>query len=124
MNRKHFSLLFVNLFLVGILAACSGGGTQTAPELSPPAISLEIKGNECPSLEAQVGMQVAWTNRDNVDRVLVLERTDNNGVLIDSGGTDLLQPGGTYSITLIEPGQYTYYCSEDRGVFGTITVLP
>ena len=86
--------------------------------------SLEIKGNECPSLEAQVGMQVAWTNRDNVDHILVLERTDDNGVLIDSGGTDLLQPGSTYSITLIEPGQYTYYCSEDRAVFGTITVLP
>ena len=124
MNRKHLSLLFVTLFLSGILVACSGEGTQPAPALTPPAISLEIKGNECPSLEAQVGMQVAWTNRDNVDHILVLERTDDNGVLIDSGGTDLLQPGSTYSITLIEPGQYTYYCSEDRAVFGTITVLP
>lgn len=124
MHRKHFSLLFVTLFLAGILAACSSGDTQPAPVLTPPAISLEIKGNECPSLEAQVGMQVAWTNQDNVDHVLVLERTDENGVLIDSAGTDLLQPGSTYSITLIEPGQYTYYCSKDHAAFGTITVLP
>ena len=107
MNRKHFSLLFVTLFLAGILIACSDGGTQPASVLSPPTISLDITGDDCPSLETQVGMQVAWTNQDNVDHTIMLERTDENGVLIDSVGTDLLQPGSTFSITLIEPGRYT-----------------
>ena len=124
MNRKHFSLLFVTLFLAGILIACSSRGTQPAPVLTPPAISLEIKGNECPSLEVQAGMQITWTNSDTVDHVLVLERQGENGASIASGGTDLLQPGDTFSITLIDPGQYTYYCAEDQTVFGTITVLP
>ncbi len=45
--------------------------------------------------------------RDNVDLVLWLERKDKNGVLVDAGGTDLLQPGTTFSITLTELGQYT-----------------
>lgn len=124
MHRKHFSLLFVTLFLAGILVACSGGDTQPVQALTPPAISLEIKGNECPSLEVQAGIQIAWTNEDNVDHILMLERTDENGALVNAGGTDLLQPQSSFSITLIEPGQYTYYCSEDHAVFGTITVLP
>jgi plastocyanin len=69
-------------------------------------------------------MQVAWTNRDVVDHIILLERVDKDGDLVDSGGTDLLQPGSTFSITLTEPGQYTYYCSEDRALSGTITVSP
>jgi plastocyanin len=69
-------------------------------------------------------MDITWTNRDKVDHVLLLERMDENGALFDMGGTDLLQPGNTFSITLTEPGQYRYYCSKDRTAFGTITVLP
>jgi len=124
MDRKYFSLLFVTLCLAGIFVACSNGQITQAPVLTPPAISVEITGENCPSIEVQAGMQVAWTNRDNSDHIVLLERKDENGTLIDSGGTDLLQPGSTFSITLTEPGQYTYYCTEDRTVFGTISVSP
>jgi plastocyanin len=54
----------------------------------------------------------------------MIERKDEQGVLVDSGGTDLLQPGTSFSNTLTVPGQYTYYCSKDRTTFGTITVSP
>jgi hypothetical protein len=124
MQTKKFTLLFGLFLLVSIMVACSSGQTLQAPALTPPAISLRITGDECPSLEVRPGMQIAWTNEDTVDHILMLEREDENGALIDSGGTDLLQPGDTFSITLLEPGQYTYYCSKERTAFGTITVLP
>jgi hypothetical protein len=124
MDRKFYTLLFVSLFLSGMLVACGGRQVQPAPVLTPPAISLEITSNSCPSIEARAGMEIAWTNRDNVDRMLWLERKDERGVIIDAGGTDLLQPGTTFSIVLTEPGQYTYFCSKDRSAFGTIVVLP
>ncbi len=124
MNNKKFTLMFVLSVIVMMLAACSGGQTLDAPALTPPAIGVQISNNDCPSIEVQAGMQIAWTNDDNVDRVILLERADENGSLIKSGGADLLQPGSTFSITLTEPGQYTYYCSEDRTDFGTINVLP
>jgi len=124
MHKEQFSLFFGVIFLAATLVACSGGQAQPAPVLTPPAISLEITGDNCPSIEVQSGMQVAWTNLDKVDLILLLERMDEKGALVDSGGTDLLQPGSTFSITLTEPGQYTYYCSEDRTAFGAITVFP
>jgi len=68
-------------------------------------------------------MQIAWTNHDSEDLVLWIERTDSQGVLVDAGGTDLLQRGTTLFITLVEPGHYTYYCSSDRTSSGTITVV-
>lgn len=122
--KKFFSLLLMTFSLTGIIVACSGIQTPGAPALTPPAVGLEITGDDCPSVEVQIGMQIAWTNSDDVNHTLILERQDDYGVVVDSGGTDLLQPGNTFSITLTEPGQYTYYCSLDKVAFGTITVLP
>jgi len=124
MLPKKFTLLFALFLLVPSIVACSGGQTSDGPVLTPPAIGVQITRDDCPSIEIRAGMQISWTNQDDVNRVVLLERTDENGTLIDSGGTDLLQPGSTFSITLTEPGQYTYYCSEDRTAFGMITVLP
>ena len=106
------------------MTACGSTGSPSEPVTTPPAISVQITEGYCPSLEIQSGMQVAWTNADNEDRALWLERKDEQGNLIDSGGTDLLQPGTTFAITLMDPGQYIYYCSKDRTAFGTITVSP
>jgi len=123
MYRNFSSFLFVILFLM-ILVACDSRQLQPAPVLTPPAISLEITGNSCPSIEAQAGMEIAWTNRDTIDRMVWLERKDERGVILDAGGTDLLQPGTTFSIVLTDPGRYIYFCSKDRSAFGTIVVLP
>jgi plastocyanin len=120
----HPKILLVLLFLVSTLTACGGASTPVAPILTAPAIGVQITKDGCPSIEVQAGTQIAWTNLDNVDRVLLIEHKDEQGVLVDSGGTDLLQPGTSFSTTLTAPGQYTYYCSKDRTTFGTITVLP
>lgn len=122
--RKQISIPLIILFLASMLAACGGAPISAEPLVTPPAISVQITKEYCPSIEVQPGMQIAWTNQDNVDRVLMIERTDELGAIVDSGGTDLLQPGTTFSISLTEPGQYTYYCSKDRAAFGTITVTP
>ena len=119
-NRIWLVFLFIVLFMT----ACGSARPITESVATPPAISVQITKDYCPSLEIQSGMQIAWTNADNEDRVLLLERKDEQGTLIDSGGTDLLQPVTTFTITLVDPGQYIYYCSKDRTAFGMITVLP
>jgi hypothetical protein len=124
MDRKFISFLIVTFFLTTMLAACGNRSLQPAPVLTPPAISLEITENTCPSIEARAGMEIAWTNLDDIDRAVWIERNDENGALVEAGGTDLLQPGATFSIVLTEPGRYTYFCSKDRSAFGTIIVSP
>ena len=119
-NRIWLVLLFMVLFIT----ACGSTKPPLEPIVTPPAISVLITKDYCPSIEIQAGMQITWTNADNEDLVLWLERKDGQGVLIDSGGTDLLQPGTTFTITLVDSGQYIYYCSKDRAAFGTINVLP
>jgi plastocyanin len=123
-NGMYTKILLVFLFLMSTLTACAGVSTPAEPILTPPAIGVQITKAGCPSIEVQSGMQIVWTNLDDVDRILIIERKDEQGVIVDSGGTDLLQPGASFFITLTVPGQYTYYCSKDRTAFGTITVLP
>ena len=93
-----------------------------SPHEVAPAISVELTKGSCPSIEAQDDMQISWTNNDTIDHVLWLEYKDEQGVIIESGGTDLLQPGATFSIASLTPGEYTYYCSQDRTMFGTILI--
>lgn len=119
--RNGFGLF---LFFALLVSACATTNPIAEPVATPPAISVQITKDFCPSLEIRAGMQIAWTNADNADRTLWIERKDENDILIDSGGIDLLQPGTIYSVTLMDPGQYIYYCSKDHTSFGTITVSP
>ena len=120
----RYRIWLIFSFFALFMTACGSMKPAAEPVVTPPAISVQITEDYCPSVEIQAGMQIAWTNADNADRALLLERRDEQGVLIDSGGTDLLQPGTTFTITLMDPGQYIYYCSKDHAAFGTIIVLP
>jgi plastocyanin len=113
------------LFLIAVfMSACVGQKSTQDPVVNSPSIGVQITKDLCPSIEVQSGMQVEWTNIGNEDRALLLERKDENGNLVDFGGTDLLQPGSSFSITLIESGEYIYYCSIDHTSYGSITVSP
>lgn len=112
------------LMIAYVVSACGAAPTPDPFVVTPPAISVNITKGICPSIEITPGMQIAWTNLDTVDRSLIIERTNEQGVVVDSGGTPALQPGATFMITLIEEGQYTYYCSVDRKQVGTINVIP
>jgi hypothetical protein len=106
--------------------ACTACGISPTPEawvLTAPAISVQIMKGYCPSIEVQPGMQISWTNQDDQERLLILQRVDDQGVITDSGGTNSLPPGGSFSIVLTEAGEYTYFCSLDRTEFGVIHVV-
>ena len=109
------------LLTILILTSC-GCQTTLSPHEVAPAISVEIMKGSCPSIEAQDDMKVSWTNNDTVDHVLWLEYKDEQGIIIQAGGTDLLQPEATSSTALFTPSEYTYYCSQDRTMFGTILI--
>ena len=113
-----------SLVLAFAVSACGISPTPDALVLTPPAISVQITDEYCPSIEIKLGMYIAWTNADDVDHLLIIERVDEQGVVVESGGMPLFQPGTTFSILLTEAGQYTYYCSLDRKQFGIINVLP
>jgi len=54
-NRVWLVLLFMVLFM----AACGGTRPPMEPVVTPPAISVQITKDYCPSLEVQSGMQIA-----------------------------------------------------------------
>lgn len=120
MNENKGSGLWVFLLAV-ILTAC-GGQTSLSPQITVPAIGVEITKDSCPSIEARSDMQILWTNTDNVDHALLIEHKDEQGVVMESGGTDVIQPGDTFSIVSLAPGEYTYYCSSDHTSFGSILI--
>jgi plastocyanin len=105
-----------------VLTSCGVRSTPPAALVTPPAIGVQITSDNCPSIEARPDMQISWTNVGNVDLVLSIEHQDEQGVVMESGGTDLLQPGASFSINLTSPGEYTFYCSKDRTAFGTILI--
>jgi len=110
------------LFLLVIVLTACASQTPVPSQVNAPAISVDVTKDNCPSIEAQSSMQISWTNNDTVDLVLWIEHKDENGEITEAGGTDLLQPGTMFSISNLSPGEYTYYCSKDRTVFGTITI--
>jgi plastocyanin len=111
---------FLYFLFILLVATFTCGQTLTvASKAAGPTVSVPITGDYCPSLEVQAGMQIAWTNLGDEERVLIVERQSEQF----SKGTSFFDVADTYLISLNEPGQYTYYCSQDRSAFGTITVL-
>jgi plastocyanin len=115
-NKGTF-LYFLFILLVAIVTC--GQTLTVASKAAGPSVSVQITSDYCPSLEVQAGMQIAWTNLGDEERILIVERLGDHF----SKGTSLFEVADTYLISLNEPGQYTYYCSKDRTAFGTITVL-
>ena len=64
----YTKILLVFLFLMSTLTACAGVSTPAESILTPPAIGVQITKDGCPSIEVQGGMQIAWTNLDDVDQ--------------------------------------------------------
>jgi plastocyanin len=120
-SNKGTFIYFLAILLVGIFTC--GQTFTVASQAAMPAISVQIIGDYCPSVQVRAGMQIAWTNLDNEDKALIIESDGDEGTILDLQGTDLLEVADTFSISLNEPGQYVYYCSSDRTASGTITVL-
>lgn len=119
MGKKHFPHFMV-IILVFTLGAC-GSQTSETPVVTPPAISVTITNENCPSLEVQPGMQVAWTNAGDEVHIVQSELLIDGSRKFDSGE---LQPGDNFVFTFTEPGSYAYQCSADGTMKGTVTVNP
>ncbi len=112
---------FILLFVSFAPSAC-GSKSEEAPDvfLTPPAIMVEVSRENCPSVDAEVGMSVAWRNVDTVPLPLKIERLDESGKIADRGSTELY-PETVLSIEFYEAGTYHFYCT-DTDVFATIMV--
>lgn len=101
-----------------VLVAC-----QSTPTVVPASISgigVGITGDQCPSAALQVGQQVSWTNQDSREHI-VQDTSDRENPQFSSGP---LQSGDHFEFTFMSAGTYTYKCSEDGSMTGTITVEP
>jgi len=106
------------LLMIGLLTAC-----QTKPPLvtsSAPGISVGINDDLCPSVIVQIGQQVTWTNQGRQEHI-VRDKPIDGKSQFDSG---ILKPGDNFAFTFLLPNSYTYECSVDRVLTGTITVEP
>jgi len=119
MNTYFKYLMLITLLM---LPAC-GGQKDATPEylLTPPAISVTVTRENCPSIEAQVGTYAQWTNGDTVRLPLQIEQYDAFGAVTDIGRSEI-GPGDQFSLYFYETGEYRFFCSENKDVYGTITV--
>jgi plastocyanin len=118
--RKKYLPRFM-IIPVFTLSAC-GSKTFETPLVTPPAISVTISDEEdCPSVEVQPGMQVAWTNASETTRIVQADALPDGSRKFDAGE---LQPGDSFIFTFMEAGSYAYPCSSDGAMKGTVTVTP
>jgi len=102
-----------------LLSACGGGNLPVEPQVTAPAMSVLITETNCPSMEIQSGTQVAWSNKGTQVHMIHIVSADDGSLLIDSGELPI---GGSFTFTFLEPGVYTYQCTPDGTMTGTITV--
>lgn len=105
-----------------ILSACGSKGDEI-PEvlLTPPAISVDVTRENCPSIEAEVGMTIAWENVDTVSLPIKIEFLDENGKVSDTG-MSVIDPETVFSTQFYEAGTYYVYCTDNPDTHATITV--
>lgn len=116
MNKK----LILCLILAFIMAGCGAKNTSSVA-VTPPAMSVTITQENCPSMEAQVGVQLAWTNGDTVSLPIQLDKIDENGNITATSKSEI-GPGDQFSIQMSVPGTYIFYCSDNKDIRGFITV--
>lgn len=117
--KKHLVYL-LSLFAL-ILSACGSKGDEI-PEvlLTPPAISVNVTRQSCPSMELEAGMWVAWTNVDTVPLPIKIEYPYEEGKGAGTG-LSVIDPGTTFSTNFPDAGLFRVYCT-DTDIYSTITV--
>jgi hypothetical protein len=118
LDKRQSVFIVIVLAMTGLLASC-----QSTPPLatsSAPGISVGISDDLCPSVSVQVGQQVTWTNQGSQEHI-VRDKAVESKSQFDSG---ILKPGDNFVFTFLQPASYTYDCSADGVLTGTITVEP
>jgi plastocyanin len=116
--KKSIVLFFVLLLLAGVSAACKSDPEMTTS--TAPGIAIDLTDGICPGVVVQAGDQVTWTNQGKADHII--RHTPAEGASMFSSGT--LIPGDSFTYSFMQPGEYTYSCSEDGSMSGKVTVNP
>jgi plastocyanin len=119
--------LFPRLLPLALLLAAACGANNTGPS-TPPDMAGDVsivQGAEFLTTAAfdpnpkavslADGGDLRWVNGDGTSHQI----TSDNGAFPTS---NLIRPGGTYSITLTTAGTYHYHCAIHPNMVGTITV--
>ena len=115
---------YIRPLLLALIFGISACGVKGSPQqgITPPAISVTVTRENCPSLETQVGMTVSWTKGDMVKLPIEIVQVDDAGNMTGVGKSEI-GPGDVFSTKFYNAGPYRLYCSEDnKDVYGTITV--
>jgi plastocyanin len=115
---------YIKLLLLALIFGISACGVKGSPQqsITPPAISVTVNRENCPSMETQVGMTVSWTNGDTVKLPIEIVQVDDAGNMTGVGKSEI-GPGDVFSTKFYNAGSYRFYCSEEKkDVYGTITV--
>lgn len=117
---KKYFVYFLPLSAL-ILSACGSKGDEI-PEvlLTSPAISVDVTRENCPSMELEAGMWVAWTNVDTVPLPIKIEYPYEKEKGAGTG-LSVIDPGTTFSTNFPDAGIFRVYCT-DTDIYSTITV--
>lgn len=112
------SVVFIALLMI---SGCGNKPQQLDVSITPPAITVEASRDNCPSIEAEVGMTIAWENVDTVSLPIKIEFLDENGKVSDTG-MSVIDPETVFSTQFYEAGTYYVYCTDNPDTHATITV--
>jgi plastocyanin len=91
--------------------------TQTSPQPSAGAISIDNFTFTPQTLTVKAGTTITWTNRDDIPHGIASE----NNAFTKSKALDT---DDSYSFTFSAPGTYKYFCYVHPHMTGTIVVEP
>jgi len=121
MVMKKYTIFLFLVFTLLLSACRSKSESQYNPFLTPPAMSVVVTRDNCPSMEVQLGMQVWWINSDADPLPIMLEQLDDDGNVVATGKSEI-NLENKFSMQFDNPGIYRLYCSENRDTYATITV--
>lgn len=114
--------VFILLFVSFALSTCGSKGDEVPDVLlTPPAIVVNASRDNCPSIEAEVGMTIAWENVDTVPLPIKIEFLNENGKVTDMG-LSVIDPETVFSTQFPDPRVYRVYCTDNADMYSTITV--
>lgn len=129
-SRNSFIILLTFFIFTG-LAGCSDSTTNTDSgngngdgngnnQPGPDEVWMEGRSFSPGNLEVEVGTTVTWENKSSEVHTVTSGSNRTYDELFDSGN---ISPGGTFSYSFDEVGEFDYFCRPHEGMTATVTVI-